>query len=148
MARAVWSPIPAGETLVANRFQASPGWRTWRPHGTADWQILVTERGTGRFVHAHGYLAADPTRVVLLRPGVVHDYGPAPGVPLWSVAWVHFQARDHWLDLLEWAEPAPGVMAIDVGPASDRRCLLGLLEAEMKTSSTASAPKNSGRRRT
>jgi AcrR family transcriptional regulator len=27
-------------------------------------------------------------------------------------------------------------------------CLLGLLEAEMKTSSTASAPKNSGRRRT
>src|SRR5450631_3919885 len=112
MARAVWSPIPAGETLVANRFQASPGWRTWRPHGTADWQILVTERGTGRFVHAHGYLAADPTRVVLLRPGVVHDYGPAPGVPLWSVAWVHFQARDHWLDLLEWAEPAPGVMAI------------------------------------
>jgi AraC family transcriptional regulator of arabinose operon len=142
MARAVWSPIPAGEALVANRFKASPGWRTWRPHGTADWQILVTDRGGGRFAHAQGCLPADPTRVVLLRPGVVHDYGPAPGVPLWSVAWVHFQARDDWLDLLEWPEPAPGVMAIDVAEA-DRLRLLGLLD---EITATQARPERNRRR--
>jgi AraC family transcriptional regulator, arabinose operon regulatory protein len=143
MARAVWSPIPAGETLVANRFQASPGWRTWRPSGTADWQILVTEKGIGRFAHAHGDLQVDPTRVVLLRPGVVHDYGPAPGVQLWSVAWVHFRARDHWLDLLEWSEMAPGVMAIDIDQACDRRRLLDLLD---EITATQARPERNRRR--
>jgi AraC family transcriptional regulator, arabinose operon regulatory protein len=126
MARASWSPIPDGETLVANRFQAGPGWRTWRPHGTSDWEILITDRGTGRFGHAGGTLSAGPMRVVLIRPGAVHDYGPAPGARFWSVAWVHFQVRDAWLDLLEWPEMAPGLMAIDVSSRQDRTRLLAL----------------------
>ena len=126
--RAAWSPIPAGEELVAQRFHAAPGWRTWRPHGTADWEILVTVRGSGRFAHPGGVLPAGAARVLLLRPGAPHDHGPAPGVRLWEVAWVHFHARDGWLDLLEWPEPAPGLLAIDLPDDQERLRLLALLD--------------------
>ena len=128
MAAPSWSPIPAGEALVANRFHAGAQWRTWRPHGTSDWEILVSDRGAGRFGGPGGDLEAGPERVVLLRPGVVHDYGPAQGVRQWSVAWVHFQPRDEWLELLAWPEMAPGIMVIEVADVQERQRVLALLD--------------------
>jgi AraC family transcriptional regulator of arabinose operon len=106
------SPIPAQESYVAGTFQASGTWRTRRPAGTTDWQLVLTVRGSGRFLHPQGECRASPATVVLLRPGTAHDYGPSPGCRIWDARCVHFRAREPWLGLLDWPEICPGLMAI------------------------------------
>jgi len=82
----------------------------YRSRGTDDWQLLATTAGRGRVGSANGAFEVTPGDVLLMRPGVLHDYGPVESV--WEYDWVHFQPRQEWLDLLGWPEHAPGLMRL------------------------------------
>lgn len=108
MRSARWSPIPPGEPLLAGSFTAAAGYRTWRPHGTADWELLFTRSGRGHFAWSGGSLVSEVGSLVLLRPGTPHDYGTADGAKTWDNLWLHFHPRAGWDDLLDWPAVGPG----------------------------------------
>lgn len=122
-----WSPIPPGEVLLAGRFVAAPGYRTWRPQGTCDWELLLTHAGAGLFA---GGLRTAPGDLVLIRPGTPHDYATAPGVARWDNAWIHVLPRPGWDDLLDWpSEPVPGHLVRSLPPGREGRGLRTLFAA-------------------
>jgi len=84
----------------------------YRARGTDDWQIMAPTGGSGRIGSVNGDFVMRPGEVALMRPGVLHDYGPLE--PTWAYTWVHFQPRREWLDLLNWPELAPGLMRINL----------------------------------
>src|SRR5450432_3331882 len=67
----------------------------YRLHGTDDWQLLTTTAGRGRIGSVNGTFEVTPGELLLMRPGVLHDYGPAE--PGWEYDWVHFQPPQEWL---------------------------------------------------
>lgn len=122
-----WSPIPPGEGLLAGRFTAGAGYRTWRPHGTCDWELLLTCAGAGLFA---GSLRTGPGDLVLIRPGTPHDYGIAPGAASWDNAWIHMLPRSGWDDLFDWpTEPVPGHLHRTMPPGREGRELRLLFTA-------------------
>src|SRR5947209_7232399 len=63
-------PLPAmGNPIHTGHFDVGLGYGTVREHGTADWLLIATVRGSGRFGHAGGELRTGPGDVVLLSPG-------------------------------------------------------------------------------
>jgi len=121
-------------TVFAGHYGAKHRYRVYRPRGTDDWQLLSTTAGRGRIGSVNGPLEVVPGDLVLMKPGVLHDYSPAifpqtgaardersgfdvapdaivgPDRLAWEYDWVHFQPRQEWLDLLVWPEHAPGLM--------------------------------------
>jgi AraC family transcriptional regulator of arabinose operon len=69
-----------------------------------------TVGGQGRFGSTGtADLVAQPGDLVLVRPGVLHDYGTERGSDLWDLQFVHFHPRPDWLPLLDWPEVRPGI---------------------------------------
>lgn len=96
--------------LVTGHFQEGPGYATWRRHGTGDWLLVETRGGSGRFGHSGGEVRVSAGDLILLRPGVLHDYGTAG--EQWDLLWVHFHPEPAWQPLLAWPEAAPGLMTL------------------------------------
>lgn len=138
-----WSPIPAGEPLIAGGFDEGPGYQTWRPQGSNDWELLYTLAGAARFGHRDGEVRADAHSAVLLRPGTPHDYGTHRSAAGWRVRWVHFLPREGWLDLLAWSEAGPGILIQEVADAQLRRWLPQRL-AELAALSADPDPRRRG----
>ena len=95
-------------TVFCGHAGATQQHNIYRSHGTDDWQLLATTSGRGRVGSVNGSFEVTPGDVLLMRPGVLHDYGPRESI--WEYDWVHFQPRQEWLDLLGWPEHAPGLM--------------------------------------
>ena len=115
LARSV-SENPVVAPLVTGRFAEGANYATWRPRGTADYLLILTIGGSGRFGHAHGDLRAAPGDVTILRPGARHDYATAPGAPGWSLLWAHFLPRPAWIEWLSaLPEAAPGIAHLSLG---------------------------------
>jgi AraC family transcriptional regulator of arabinose operon len=113
------TPHLTATAITTGHFRERRGYAVWREHGTADWLLIYTVGGRGRFGYAGGELAAEPGDVVLLKPGVLHDYGVERELERWELLWAHFQPRVHWLDWMEW--PAEGgVMRLRIGDRSLR----------------------------
>jgi len=104
------TPAPPPGMLVTGRFDKGPRYHTFREHGTRDWVLVYTVAGHGRFGHGKGEFVTQAGDMVLLRPGVLHDYGTASGQHRWELLWAHCFPRPAWLPLLEWPEIAPGLM--------------------------------------
>jgi AraC family transcriptional regulator of arabinose operon len=103
------TPYTPTTRLLTGHFRETSGYRAFRPDGVADWLLVYTLSGSGRFGHAGGDLLTTPGDWVVLRPGTRHDYGvPAPAGS-WELLWAHFQPRSDWMDLLTWPEVAPGL---------------------------------------
>lgn len=110
------SPRPIVSDLVTGHFRETRGYRAWRAHGTADWLLILTLGGAGRFGHAlSGDTEVGAGDIVLLRPGTRHDYSVAPSAASWELLWCHFQPRPPWHEWLRWPEEAPGLMRLTLG---------------------------------
>jgi AraC family transcriptional regulator of arabinose operon len=87
--------------IVTGRLCGGKGYAIWRTRGTGDYLLMLTLSGGGR-VNGLSVGAGD---IVVLRPGVRHDYGTAPGADTWEILWAHFLPRPHWLAwLAAWPE--------------------------------------------
>lgn len=105
-------PPPATTLLVTGCDHNEPSYAVWRSRGTQDYLLLFTQSGTGRVGYSGGEVRCAPGQLVLIRPGVRHDYGTARGATHWGLVWAHFQPRSHWLRWLGWPEPAPGILSL------------------------------------
>lgn len=90
--------------------------RAYRPNGTDDWVIVGTCAGTGavrtRSGRGQQMLRGD---LMLIRPGILHDYGFHDENEAWRNIWVHFRPRPHWLDWLSWPPLDEGVALLSTG---------------------------------
>jgi AraC family transcriptional regulator of arabinose operon len=103
--------------LLTGHFHETSGYRAFREHGVADWLLIHTVSGLGRFGHAGGELIGEPGDWVLLRPGTAHDYGVEGSLKRWELVWAHFQPRAEWQAWLNWPEVADGLMRLRVDKA-------------------------------
>jgi AraC family transcriptional regulator of arabinose operon len=102
--------VPTVPRVLAGAFSEGPGYATWRSRGTTDWLVIHTVGGRGRFGGTDGAtVLVGRGDLVLLRPGVRHDYGTAPGADGWDLQWAHVHPRPDWAPLLDWPEAVPGV---------------------------------------
>lgn len=125
MIQPVEAPYRALQRLLTGHFQEISGYRAVRRQGVADWLLIHTVSGRGRFGHLKGDLITEPGDWVLLRPGTPHDYGVEPSLERWELLWAHFQPRPDWLEMLAWPSIATGLLKlhIDDGDALGRQFL-------------------------
>lgn len=120
---------PLAAPLVTGHFQEGPSYATWRSRGTADWLLVATLGGRGRFGSDGGEIAAMPGTLTLLRPGTRHDYGTESGAGGWELLWAHFRPRPDWLPYLTWPEATPGLMTLTpTDPAAGEKITARLFE--------------------
>jgi AraC family transcriptional regulator of arabinose operon len=99
---------PTVPLVLTGSFSEGPSYVTWRSRGTTDWLVVHTVSGRGRFGVADGRsLVVGRGDLVLLRPGVRHDYGTAAGADGWVLQWAHVHPRADWAPLLDWPEVLP-----------------------------------------
>ncbi|MDB6126118.1 MAG: Arabinose operon transcriptional regulator AraC [Verrucomicrobia bacterium] len=120
------TPAPPPGMLVTGHFNKGPRYMTYREHGTRDWLLVYTVSGHGRYGFAGGEYITQPGDMVLVRPGVLHDYGTARGHPNWEPLWAHFLPRPGWMPWLDWPEVAPGILHLplrghEISPRIARR---------------------------
>jgi AraC family transcriptional regulator of arabinose operon len=96
------TPVLEYRELLTGHFHAETGYFAYRSKGTRDWLLIHTLSGHGRFSSGTGEIKTVAGDLMLLRPGVLHDYGLHPAHRNWELQWVHFQPRPHWLDVLSW----------------------------------------------
>nr|WP_314258221.1 helix-turn-helix domain-containing protein [uncultured Devosia sp.] len=111
------APYQATRRILTGHFHETSGYRAVRRNGVADWLLIHTVSGRGRFGHAAGEMIAEPGDWVLLRPGAPHDYGVESSLERWELLWAHFQPRPDWLDLLAWPEAAQGLFRLHLTEA-------------------------------
>lgn len=117
-------PSPVVDRVLAGVFTADDRYDVWRPRGTTDWLLLNTVAGAGRVaVQGRAALITEPGDVVVIRPGVPHDYGTAvdDAPATWSLQFVHFHPRPEWLAWLDWPQPLPGVLGVRTTGETRRR---------------------------
>jgi AraC family transcriptional regulator, arabinose operon regulatory protein len=111
--------------MVAGHFNLGVCFDTWRQAGTRDWLLMVTERGQGRVGHLQGDVHVRPGDVVLLRPGVRHDYGSERAQTEWEFYWAHFLPLPDWMPWLAWPEVAPGILRVHLQSREECRAVSG-----------------------
>ncbi|MDX2185409.1 MAG: helix-turn-helix domain-containing protein [Opitutaceae bacterium] len=107
---------PPGEPgqMVAGYFNLGVCFDTWRGAGTRDWFLTFTLSGQGRIGHVDGDLLVSTGDIVILRPGVRHDYGSEKLNKRWEFFWVHFIPPPDWMPWLNWPQAHPGVLRIRI----------------------------------
>jgi AraC family transcriptional regulator of arabinose operon len=106
------TPAPPPGALVTGHFHKGPRYTTYRETGTRDWLLVYTVSGHGRYGHGGPDLVTQPGDMVLVRPGILHDYGTARGAKHWEPLWAHFIPRADWMPWLDWPEVAPGILRL------------------------------------
>ncbi len=115
------TPSPPPGILVSGHFHEPFGYHVRRSSGTRDWLITYTLAGEGRFRLGgltHPCVAGD---LVILAPGVPHDYATARPGGTWEFFWAHFLPRPHWMRWLRLPELAPGLYGLSIGDPVIRR---------------------------
>ncbi|GDX40537.1 AraC family transcriptional regulator [Armatimonadota bacterium] len=108
------TPIPVVIQIVTGHFLQGKGYTNWREHGTADWLLILTLSGKGRFGYQDGEYTAQAGDITLLKPHTLHDYGVDTSLQQWELIWAHFHPRPHWHTLLDWTEVAPGLLSLSL----------------------------------
>lgn len=118
---AVQSAAPPPGLVAAAFSDYGPGVRGRRPFGRQDYLLTLTTDGAGLFRMGDASWESRPGDVVLIEPGVPHDYGTAPAAPRWALFWVHFAPPPWWQEWLDWSSLAPGLRRVRlVGAALQR----------------------------
>ena len=101
---------PTVPRVLTGAFTEGPSYTTWRSRGT-DRLAGGAHARRRRALRVGGRpgLLTGRGDLVLLRPGVRHDYGTAPGAAGWELQWAHVHPRAEWAPLLDWPEALPGV---------------------------------------
>jgi AraC family transcriptional regulator of arabinose operon len=108
--------LPDYQNLLTGHYSRSQECHTTRQEGTDDWLVVATLAGTGRFSAPGEVMLSSPRRIVLIPPGVRHDYGTASPEG-WGMLWIHFHPRSHWHEWLTWPEQWHGLMLLDLQAA-------------------------------
>jgi AraC family transcriptional regulator of arabinose operon len=112
--------MPAPQRITASiltgHFRCEPGFRALREGGTDDWLLFCTLGGRGLIGHRFGAFEPGRGDLVLIKPGVRHDYRIEPRLLQWEFLWAHFHPRAHWLEWLRWPELAPGILHLHLAP--------------------------------
>lgn len=122
-----FEPSPLQGSILGDlQFQGIGQTQAFRPRGTKDWLMVLTLSG-------RGYVCAEGRETVLKRgsllmiaPGITHDYGHLDEDGAWCDIWVHFHPRTHWLPWLVWPQLGKGAMLLDVTDS------FAVIEAEMR----------------
>jgi len=102
---------------------------TFRLTGTQDWLLIYTVGGSGLYRFADGgEFRSRAGDLTLYRPGAFHDYQFSPDAGKWDLLWVHFLARNEWLEWLKWPEIAPGLMRLNLHDPALRRKIIRRLK--------------------
>lgn len=132
--------LPDVHRVLGGTLREDAEFATWRTGGTADWLIIYTTAGSGYFGGVDGSITTEKGDVVLLAPGVRHDYGTAPDADVWELTYAHFHPRPDWIPLLDWPQPTPGIGRIRTEGDVQRRVLTPLRRtARMRSSALARA---------
>jgi AraC family transcriptional regulator of arabinose operon len=90
--------------------------RAYRPDGTDDWLIVATRAGGASVRTPSGRLVSlGAGDLLLIQPGILHDYGYVEEKMAWRNIWVHFRPRAHWLDWLDWPMIDNGIAILSTG---------------------------------
>lgn len=88
--------------LFADEFRKDATYTNWRHRGTADWLLIYTEAGSGRYVTPTGVIETEPGDITLYAPGEQHDYSTTREE--WHLVWAHFVPPALWLPWLRWPQ--------------------------------------------
>ena len=102
--------LSAGCTVNA----AGRGGEVDRPTGMDGWILNLTTAGLGRVGRGDNAYTTAPGRMLLFKPAVAHDYGPAAPAGEWTHLWVYFFPRSPWFEWLAWPEASPGILTLDL----------------------------------
>jgi AraC family transcriptional regulator of arabinose operon len=95
--------------LLADHYSEAIGYRIQRPHGLKDWMFTFTNAGDGRYLWGETTFIGHRGDIVVLPPGLPHDYGTWSDDKPWEYYWVHFIPSPEWLRWLlipeNFAEP-------------------------------------------
>ena len=103
------TPSPTANPILCNEFRQGRGYENWRPQGSGNWLLIVTQGGAGRVDVLGKNLPLLANDAVLYGPGAEQDYSTDRETGHWHLRWAHFQPRSHWLPWLIWPEIAPRV---------------------------------------
>jgi len=102
------SGLPATE-IYADEFRRGPSYKTVRARGRADWLLIYTEGGSGRFISATGRRDTEQGDAILYAPGDPQNYGTASNPEKWNLLWVHFKPKPQCQIWLPWPVTAHGL---------------------------------------
>ena len=111
-----------------------------RPTGMDGWILNLTTSGMGRVGRGAAAFTTSPGRLLLFKPAVAHDYGPAAPAGEWTHQWVYFFPRSPWFEWLAWPEAAPGILTLDLA-GHDLLPRIQALFAELITTAYGSWPR-------
>ncbi|MGC9539479.1 helix-turn-helix domain-containing protein [Streptomyces sp. UG1] len=109
-------PAPSPGLVVVGHFDQPPGYRINRPRGADSWLFTWTTGGHGRLRHGRTEARAGAGDLVVLAPGVGHDYGVEPGARHWEFWWAHCQARPTWRSWLRPYDAGAGMYVVTPTP--------------------------------
>lgn len=117
-AAAPGDPAPPPGVVVVGRFDQPPGYGVNRPRGADSWLFTWTTGGRGRLRHGGAEAGAGEGDLVVLAPGVPHDYGVEQGARHWEFWWVHCQARPSWRSWLRPYDTGEGLYVVTPTPTA------------------------------
>lgn len=113
-------PAPPPGLLVTGCYDARPGYGVRRSGGARNLLLTWTLAGGGRFRQGSANVPARAGDLVVLGPGVPHDYAVAPGCDRWAFWWVHCQPRIAWRSWLGPYETGDRLYAVSSVPPDVR----------------------------
>lgn len=113
MLEPVETPYQPNAALLTGHFREGRGYRAFRPRGVADWLLVLTLSGSGRFGFSGGEVTTGADSWVLLPPGTAHDYRVADAASGWELLWAHFQPRAEWHAFLDWPNLGGGLRGME-----------------------------------
>jgi AraC family transcriptional regulator of arabinose operon len=111
-------PAPPPGLVVVGRYDQLPGYGVSRPGGADSWLFTWTTGGRGRLRQGAAEARAGAGDLVVLKPGVRHEYAVEPGARNWQFWWVHCQARPSWSPWLRPYDTGDGLFVVTPTPAA------------------------------
>ncbi|MFF4255711.1 helix-turn-helix domain-containing protein [Streptomyces sp. NPDC001663] len=109
---------PPPGLVVIGYYDQAQGYAINRPGGAESWLFLWTTGGRGRVRQGAAEVRAGAGDLMVLGPGVPHQYAVEPGAPAWQFWWVHCQARPAWAPWLRPYDRGDGLYAVTPTPAA------------------------------
>lgn len=104
--RSINTPHTPAAPILRNEFRQGRSYSNWRPQGSGDWLLIVTQAGVGRIDLPSSSLHLRAGDAVLFAPGALQDYSTDQNTGHWHLRWAHFVPRPHWRTWLMWPQIA------------------------------------------
>lgn len=111
-------PAPPPGLVVVGRYDQPEGYGVNRPRGADSWLFTWTTGGQGRLRQGGAEARAGAGDLVVLAPGVGHEYAVDPAAHSWQFWWVHCQARPSWAPWLRPYDTGDGLFVVTPTPAA------------------------------